>query len=191
MRYLAGLLTITALAAAPCAAQMKEGAPDDAKKIANAMSAAPMDVARDATILDWPAAEGAQPRTLREGTNGWTCLPDMPFTEGNDPQCIDATWMKWVGFYMNHQPPSIDRVGIGYMIAPGGGTGSNSDPYATARTDDNDWGRDPPHLMILVPDLAALGDLPTKRGGAGPWVMYPGTPYAHLMVPVEPATPSH
>jgi hypothetical protein len=190
MRYLAGLLTLAALAAAPCAAQAQEAAPDDAKKIAGAMSAAPMDVARDATIMDWPAAEGAQPRTLRAGTNGWTCFPDMLATEGNDPACFDATWMKWGQAYMAHQPPAVDRVGVSYMIAPGGGMGSNTDPYATARTADNDWGRDPPHLMILVPDPASLAGYPTKRGGAGPWVMFPGTPYAHLMVPVRPATAS-
>ena len=32
--------------------------PDTAARIANAMSAAPMAVARTATILDWPAEEG-------------------------------------------------------------------------------------------------------------------------------------
>ena len=48
------------------------------QKIANAMTAAPMSIADKATILDWPADENGQPSMLRTGTNGWTCLPDMP-----------------------------------------------------------------------------------------------------------------
>lgn len=63
------------------------------EKIANAMTAAPASIAGKATILDWPAKEGDKPAVLRAGTNGWSCLPDMPDTEGNDPACLDQPWM--------------------------------------------------------------------------------------------------
>ena len=64
-----------------------------AQKIANAMTAGPSSIAAKATILDWPAGEELKPEVLRAGTNGWTCLPDMADSKGNDPMCVDATWM--------------------------------------------------------------------------------------------------
>ncbi len=162
------------------------------QKIANAMSAAPSSVAAKATILDWPAKEGAAPMQLRPGSNGWTCLPDMPDTQGNDPMCLDASWMKWVEAYMAKTAPKITNVGIGYMVAPGGSHGSNSDPYAMKATNDNQWAHHPPHLMILVPDLKSLEGISTDPRNGGPYVMYKGTPYAHIMAPTSaPAMNEH
>ena len=153
------------------------------QKIANAMSAAPASVSAKATILDWPAKEGDKPPVLRAGTNGWSCLPDMPETEGNDPMCLDASWMKWVEAYMSKTQPSISSVGIGYMVAPGGSYVSNSDPYAMKATGDNQWALHPPHIMILVPDLKSLEGISTDPNNGGPYVMFKGTPYAHIMPP--------
>jgi hypothetical protein len=157
------------------------------QKIRNATTAAPASVSAKATILDWPAKEGAAPTVLRAGTNGWNCLPDMPDTEGNDPMCIDESWMKWVDAYMAHKAPHISTVGIGYMIAAGGGWGSNTDPYAMSGTKDNQWGLHPPHLMILSPDVKSLEGISTDPNNGGPYVMYKGTPYAHIMAPIAPA----
>ncbi len=69
------------------------------QKIANAMTAAPASVSAKATILDWPAKEGEPPAVLRAGSNGWNCLPDMPESQGNDPMCVDQSWMKWIDAY--------------------------------------------------------------------------------------------
>jgi hypothetical protein len=38
--------------------------------------------------------------------------------------------------------------------------------------------------MIIVPDNALLAGLPTDPENGGPYVMWKGTPYAHVMVPV-------
>jgi len=181
---LIGTLTAT-LAAAQQMHEMKAGAPKmtEAQKIANATSAAPAAISAKATVLDWPAKEGAAPETLRAGTNGWTCLPDMPDTHGNDPVCMDAPWMKWVEALMAHKTPQIAGVGIGYMLAPGGAWGSNTDPYGMKETPDNHWGHHQPHLMILVPDLKSLAGTSTDPANGGPYVMYAGTPYAHIMAP--------
>ena len=35
-------------------------------------------------------------KTLRKGSNGWTCMPDAPATPGPDPMCFDANAGKWV-----------------------------------------------------------------------------------------------
>ena len=161
------------------------------QKIANAMSAAPSPVSGKATILDWPAKEGDAPPVLRQGTNGWRCFSDMPMTEGNDPMCLDAQWMNWVDAYMTKKAPRITAVGIGYMIAPGGAHGSNTDPFATAASPDNAWAHHPPHMMILVPDLKSLDALPTDPANGGPYVMFKGTPYAHIIAPVAQAAMMH
>ena len=154
------------------------------QKIANAMTAAPSSVSKDATIMDWPASEGAQMTTLRSGTNGWTCLPDVPMTKGNDPMCMDAEWMSFINAVMSKSTPNVPRAGISYMIAPGGAYTSNKVPFAPKATADNEWGFDPPHVMVLVTDKRGLEGLPTTRQSGGPWVMWTGTQYAHIMVPV-------
>jgi hypothetical protein len=159
------------------------------QKIANAMSAAPSSVSANATILDWPAKEGDVPPVLRSGKNGWSCLPDMPMTEGNDPMCLDASWMKWVEGFMAKKAPQYSTAGIGYMMAPGGGQGSNTDPFAMTASADNQWAHHPPHMMILVPDLKSLEGLTTDPHNGGPYVMFKGTPFAHIMAPVAVASP--
>ena len=164
---------------------MAQGQMSKAQKVADAVKAAPPSISATATIMDWPATPGGQMATLRAGTNGWTCLPDFPATQGDDPMCVDEVWMGFMNAMTNKTPPQIAHEGIGYMIAPGGGYGSNKDPFAEKQTADNEWGYDPPHVMILVPDAKALQGLPTTRQSGGPWVMWSGTPYAHIMVPTE------
>ncbi len=161
--------------------------PSKAQKIANAMTAAPRSLSSKATIMDWPASEGAQMTTLRTGSNGWTCLPNFPATKGNDPMCVDDQWMSFMNAMMSKTTPRISRAGVGYMIAPGGAYGSNKDPFATKATAENDWGYDPPHVMLLVTDQRTLQGIPTARQNGAPWVMWAGTPYAHVMVPVSSA----
>jgi len=162
-----------------------------AQKITSALAAAPEAISAKATILDYPSKEGAAPEVLRAGTNGWSCLPDMPDTKGNDPMCIDASWVKWLDAYLAHKPVQISTVGIAYMLAPGGGWGSNTDPYATKETPDNHWSHAGPHLMILVPDNTALAGISTDPTNGGPWVMFPNTPYAHIMAPTTASDMKH
>ena len=85
------------------------------QKIANAATAAPEAISGKATVLDWPAKEGDAPAVLREGSNSWTCMPDMPDTDGNDPACMDKPWMQWAEAYMAHKAPTTTSVGIGYI----------------------------------------------------------------------------
>jgi hypothetical protein len=58
-------------------AQAQQKAPQsDAELIASAMAAAPKNIAEDATIVAMDDKGGM--RTLRKGTNGFTCMPDNP-----------------------------------------------------------------------------------------------------------------
>ena len=191
MRRFAGLAAVSLFVigcqkAAPPPEQMAPGpaAGTPEWKIQNAMSAAPQAIAAAATIMDWPAAEGGQPTQLRAGTNGWTCFPDAAATAANDPMCVDQAFLAWADAYMNKKPVAITQAGFSYMLQ--GGEGSNTDPYATGPTADNQWGKEGPHVMMVVPNMALLSGLPTEKTGGGPWVMWKGTPYAHVMMLTSP-----
>src|SRR6185503_3177651 len=96
--------------------------------IASAESAAPASIAHDASIVTMDA-NGVM-TTLRQGRNGWTCMPDSPATPGPDPMCMDANAAKWAAAWIGHKPPPTGTVGVMYMLE-GGTDASNTDPYAT------------------------------------------------------------
>jgi hypothetical protein len=160
------------------------------KKIANAMSAAPAEISRNATIMDWPGTEGGQPKELRKGSNGWVCFPNSPGEFGgasvDDPMCLDKQWQAWGEAWMSKKPPNVSGTGIAYMLKGDKGA-SNTDPFATGPTADNQWVVSPAHIMVLYADTKMLDAFPTDPKSGGPWVMWKGTPYAHLMVPVSPS----
>jgi hypothetical protein len=160
----------------------------DAEKIADAMSAAPAEVSKDATIMDWGATMADPPRQLRAGTNGWVCFPNSPAEYGEasvrDPMCLDAQWQQWAEAWMSKTQPKPKGPGIAYMLKGDKGA-SNTDPFATGPTADNHWVIAPSHIMVLYPDTSMLDAFPTDPMQGGAWVMWKGTPYAHLMVPVS------
>ena len=84
---------------------------------------------------------------------------------------------------MSKKDPPTKGSGIGYMLKGDKGV-SNTDPFATAPTATNQWIVAPPHIMVLLPDPAQLDAFPTDPHTGGPWVMWKGSKYAHLMVPV-------
>ena len=157
--------------------------PDAAALIASAESAAPAAVATGATIHGFD--ETGAMTTLREGTNGWWCMPDNPTSPGPDPMCGDANAMDWAAAWMNKTEPPQGKVGFIYMLA-GGSDGSNTDPYATEPTADNNWIETGPHVMILNAGDAMAGyPAEPTPDTTMPYVMWAGTPYAHLMIPVQ------
>jgi hypothetical protein len=157
---------------------------NDPQLIASAMQAAPERVAATATIVE-PQADGSM-RTVRAGSNGFTCMADNPTTPGPDPMCMDAAAAQWAGAWMGHKVPTNGKVGLMYMLA-GGTDASNTDPYATAPTGGNHWIKTGPHVMVVGAD-AAFYDMYPKAADpdtAAPYVMWPGTPYQHLMIPIK------
>ncbi|MEP6867050.1 MAG: hypothetical protein ABJA20_00890 [Novosphingobium sp.] len=169
-------LAVTSVSAKPVRATKVALSP-----IASAMSAAPKAVGSAATIV-MANADGTM-KTLRKGTNGFTCMPDSPATPGPDPMCMDANAMNWAMAWMGHKPPPTDAPGVMYMLE-GGTDASNTDPYATKPT--GDWVKTGPHLMI-VGSAAMLNGYPSgpRPDTKAPYVMWAGTPYAHLMVPIR------
>jgi hypothetical protein len=129
---------------------------------------------------------GGTMRTLRKGTNGFTCMPDNPATPGPDPMCMDANAMEWAHAYLSHQPPPSGKVGLLYMLA-GGTDASNTDPYAEKPTATNHWIKTGPHIMIVGADAGFYDSYPKNADPdtTQPYVMWAGTPYQHLMAPVK------
>lgn len=178
------LVSFAVLPLSLLAADAPKPAPDPAKLIASAESAAPRAVAKGATIV-LMGADG-QMIVLREGRNGFTCMPDNPATPGPDPMCMDKNSMEWVHAWVAHETPPAGRTGLMYMLA-GGTDASNVDPWATKPTAGNHWIKTGPHLMIVGGDAAFLASYPSspEPDTAVPYVMWAGTPYAHLMAPVK------
>jgi hypothetical protein len=175
--------TASAADKTPAAATAK--APSDEQLIASAMHAAPAKVAESATIVAMDAAGSM--RTLRKGTNGFTCMPDNPETPGPDPMCMDASAMQWVNALITHKPePPAGKVGFMYMIA-GGTDASNTDPYAKKPTASNHWVKTGPHIMIVGADASFYDAYPKSADPdtTQPYVMWAGTPYQHLMAPIK------
>lgn len=155
----------------------------DEALIKNAESAAPAALAKNATIFGFD--ESGMLMTVREGSNGWWCMPDNPVSPGDDPMCGDANSLEWAQAWMSKTDPPKGKVGFIFMIK-GGSDSSNTDPYATEPSEGNHWVTTGPHVMIVNAGgmMAGYPDAEDPDTST-PYVMWAGTPYAHLMIPVE------
>ena len=176
--------------ATPAAAETKPASPPtgpvappttEADMIASALSAAPEAVAAEATVVT--IDEKGQFKTLRQGTGQFTCIPDSP-SPGVDPMCVDQNGVEWVKAWLAHKNPPAGKIGFAYMLM-GGSDASNEDPFATAPPPGQAWVDTGPHVMILN-SASRLDSYPkTHDNPKKPFVMFPGTPYEHLMIPVK------
>jgi hypothetical protein len=149
-------------------------------KIARAMSAGPMNVAKAARIVDSDAQ--GKIVVLREGNNGFTCMPGNLKVVGEPPMCVDAAAMQWYDDAKAHNRKPTNLIpGITYMLA-GATQRSDSDPHDTT-SKPIEIG---PHWMIMWPfDPKATG-LPTTHKLTGAYIMWAGSPYAHLHIMGRP-----
>ena len=158
---------------------VQSGAQDKEALIREALSAGPPEVAKTATVKN---GDGT---VLKPGSGAYTCYPtpESMKKRGKMAMCLDKTWQAWRDAWLNKKPFKANEVGIAYMLAGDVGS-SNTDPYAEAPTSDNQWVEPGPHLMVIVPNSASLEGVSTDPYSGGPFVMWKGTPYAHIMVPV-------
>jgi hypothetical protein len=149
---------------------------DNEAMIASAESAGPLVVTANATIK---APDGT---VLRKGSNSYTCYPQQDII---GPMCNEAVWDTLISAMLNKKSFKSDEFSVSYMLAgEGSALGvSNSDPYATEPDKSDDWVKEGPHLMIVVPDRAMLEGLSTDPNDPV-YVMWKDTPYAHIMVKV-------
>jgi hypothetical protein len=149
-------------------------------KIERAMSAGPSEIARAAKIIDKDAL--GHTVVLREGSNGFTCMPGNPNVVGDPPMCADGPSMQWAADFAAHKSRPTNTVpGITYMLA-GATQRSDSDPHDQTSPAITVG----PHWMIIWPfDPKATG-LPTTHRDTGAYIMWAGTPWAHVHVMGRP-----
>jgi hypothetical protein len=136
--YILASVTL-AFSASSVAAELTAEVPKgDPEFIAKATSAAPADVAKNATFIR--IGDGFKLTTIKTGTNGWTCAVGADSV----PWCADSAGLEWFrAISTKAEPP--DKTGFIYMMAGDLGT-SNHDPYAT---DKSHWVATGPHVMIV------------------------------------------
>ena len=150
------------------------------EKIARALSAGPDDISESARIVDTDAQGNRV--ILREGSNSFTCMPGNPNVVGEPAMCMDAASMQWASDFRAHKlKPTSSAPGITYMLA-GATQRSDSDPY-DATSPPITVG---PHWMIMWPFDPKTTGLPTTHKSTGAYIMWAGSPYAHVHVMGRP-----
>ena len=147
-------------------------------------TAAPSYIAKDATVLN------EKMEMLREGTNGWTCLPVNPrgmsdpengWKDAHEamPLCGDAEVFKWISAYLSDEVPDMDYDGYAWMLHGDMGE-DNSTPKVMSKDDakEGHWIESGPHLMRMPKDPSSLDGMTTDFNSGAPYVMFSGTPYA-------------
>jgi hypothetical protein len=150
------------------------------EKIARAMSAGPVNISKSARIIDTDAQGNKV--TLREGSNGFTCMPGNPNVVGDPPMCADAASMQWASDFRAHKPkPTNTAPGINYMLA-GATQRSDSDPYDKTSPPITVG----PHWMIIWPFDAKTDRLANYASGCRRVHHVGQIPYAHVHVMGRP-----
>ena len=158
-------------------------------------TAAPSYIAANCTVLD---VDGT---VLREGTNGWTAMaanprgmadPENGWKDPHEamPMVGDGPALKWAMAFMSGQTPEMDTDGWAWMLHGDMGEDNrkhlviDEEGVAKAKAD-GEWIESGPHLMLFPKDPASLEGQSTNFNTGAPYVMFKGTGYDHLMIPVE------
>ena len=150
------------------------------EQIQNMKTAAPTTIIAGATLMGYPAEEGGEMVVLREGTNGWTCHPDVQATPRNDPACEDAN--TTAGFN-NGDTRAVAQPGISYMLS-GGSDASSVDPGLAAPAAGEEWVTTPSRIVLTAPRGFDTAAFTTDNKAGYPYIMFDDTPYEQLVIPL-------
>lgn len=175
---------LVAVPAAVLAQTPGPGKPSDAAYIKKAETGAPRRIGAKAAVAR--IEKNGKVTALREGSNGFTCtlLPD-----GSDaPYCGDRNAWAWaVAAFTNQPKPPNAEPGIAYMARGGEHFETPSGEIVMHPGPNTKTVKEPPHWMLLWPVDPASSGLPTRPNPGGVYVMFAGTPYAHLMIYQNPS----
>ena len=153
------------------------------EQTALALSAAPAHIAKEAAVMVY-GSDGKLVE-VKPGTNGFTCIPTVMNLPEPDPMCMDGAVHQWMTDLMNNAPkPSNTAPGITYMAR--GGSHYEKDGKVVMQPDGATVVKEPPHWMVMWPFDPTASKLPTHPNPSGVYIMFDGTPYAHLMVYQDP-----
>jgi hypothetical protein len=148
-----------------------------------ALSAAPARIAKEAGVMVY----GADGKLIevKSSTNGFICIPTIMNLPIPDPICMDAASNQWMNDIMGNAPkPSNTVPGIAYMAR--GGSHYEKNGKVVMSGEGAKVTKEPPHWMIMWPFDAAASKLPLVPNPSGVYIMFEGSPYAHLMVYQDP-----
>ena len=154
-----------------------------------AMSAAPTSISSNATIMDYDGT------VLRQGDTQWMCMPGTDAQRIN-PGCMDLEWQKWNQRFMSGEGNDLknQKFGQAYMLQ-GDVPVDNDVPLSVMQNDhkksneNGNWHDSGPHLMLLLPG-DVLKQITSNPYAGGSYVMFPGTEWEHLMIPIGNVIPS-
>lgn len=149
-----------------------------------ALSAAPAHISKEAGVMVF----GADGKLIeaKKSENGFTCIPTVMNLPDPDPMCMDGAAFQWMTDIMNKAPkPSNTVPGIAYM-ARGGSHFEKDKKVVMEKETGAKVVKEPPHWMVMWPFDPAATKLPTAPNPSGAYIMFDGTPYAHLMVYQDP-----
>jgi hypothetical protein len=183
-------VTLALVASAPLHAQHSWSGLTPEQQMRAAVLAAPEDMRAGATVQGWDASGAFV--TLREGTNGLVCMAPDPKAEGFEVSChhegLEAFFARgrellaqgvtgdervqtrWKEHEAGKLP--IPYGSVNYIL-----TGTAFDAAANQVAD--------PYVRWTIYTPGATPEstgLSTQPAGGGPWLMFPGTAGAHVMI---------
>ena len=150
-------------------------------------SAAPAYIGDNATII------GASGKVLRKGTNGWRCEPFMPMPEGGFKSahetaaaCSDKNAVAWANAYKANKTPKLEADGWIWMLHGDLGV-DNFTPYTDGQKNagHKHFIESGAHMMLMPKDPSSLDGQTTDYTTGAPYVMFKGTKFVHLMIPLD------
>ncbi len=189
----ARLSTLAALLAVSVAAALDAQVPAPELQIAGAVSAAPEGLRAEATVLGYRNYHRLE--VLREGSNGMICLADDPsetrwhvacYHRDLDPFMRRGRELEAAGVSRGQVDSArMSEVQSGALKMPEGGR-MLYNLYAPGDSLDQATGlaRGTTRLEVVYLPYATTETtgIPTRPGGGLPWLMYPGKPWAHIMI---------
>jgi hypothetical protein len=175
----------------PGAIAQESTVPNRGMQIEHAVLAAPGSMQQGATVLGYGGeARDEDPLTLlREGTNELVCLADDPSVPGFHVACYHRSLDDFMSLGRRAKAAGMGRQEImdaryaaleaGEFVMPGRASlfslsseGGPGDLEGARRL-----------AVVYVPGATVeeLG-LPSRPDGDSPWLMLPGTPWAHIMI---------
>lgn len=154
------------------------------EQIRVALSAAPPEIAKEATVKVYDA--DGKLIEAKKGTNGFVCYPDISNLSHPDPICNNPAAEQWFNDLLSgKEKPTNSTPGISYMAA-GGWHFEKEGKIVMADGPGVKKVSEPPHWMVFWPFDSKMTGLPSHVNSLGTYIMFEGTPYAHLMVYQHP-----
>jgi hypothetical protein len=188
----ATLLLVTAAGALSAQSTSANGVPPAAQQVAAAVLPLPATMQAAATVLGY-GGDGMLVR-LRQGTNGMVCLADSPTQANFHVACYHESLEPFMARGRALRAEGVERAQVdtvrfaeiksGKLKMPNGpaalysltGDPGSYDPVTNAAK-----GARLLYVVYIPSATVASTGLPARPDGNKPWIMFPGTPKAHIM----------